>query len=78
MRNTGNSEGGRSSFTPFASANTENSGSDGTVTWAIVRKKMSFCTDMFGLLSPKTNSKSLLGLMNVSYRKGFAPGVVVW
>jgi hypothetical protein len=42
-------------LTPFI----ENSGGDGSFADGLAKNK--FCTDIFGLLSPKTTLKSLLG-----------------
>jgi hypothetical protein len=60
---------------PFLQPIIENRGGDGFLGAGLAKNK--FCTDMLGLLSPKTTPNLFWGLMNVSCSHSFAPWDVV-
>jgi hypothetical protein len=66
---------GRTSLHLFPQPVIEKRGGDGFLGTGLVKNK--FCTDMLGLLSPKTTINLCYGLMKVSCSNGFAPGDVV-
>ena len=66
---------GRTFWRHFLQPVIENRGGDGFLGAGLAKNK--FCTDMLGLLSPKTTLNLFQVLMNVSCSHGFAPWGVV-
>jgi hypothetical protein len=65
----------RTSLRLFPQPVIEKRGGDGFLGAGLAKNK--FCTDMLGLLSPKTTINLCKGLMKVSCSNGFALGDVV-